>query len=94
MVQSWSRQWGEVLDKQVVWGTSLRESFLALYSVASSKDAWVVDVWDGVSWDPRWTEDTMVWLGSRKDTFSVKSFYSSLACRSVEPFPYDMVWNS
>ena len=55
---------------------------------------WMYFLEDCMTIPSRWTEDTMVWLGSRKDTFSVKSFYSSLACRSVEPFPYDMVWNS
>lgn len=29
---------------------SLRDSFLDLYSIASSKDTWVVYVWDGGSW--------------------------------------------
>ena len=28
---------------------TLRDSFLDLYSIASSKDAWVLDVWDGGS---------------------------------------------
>lgn len=39
-------------------------------------------------------EYTMVWLGLRNDTFLVNSFYFSLACRRVELFPYDIVWNS
>ena len=28
---------------------SLRDEFLGLYAIASFKDAWVVDVWDGDS---------------------------------------------
>ena len=31
----------------------LRDVFLSLYAITSSKDAWVVDVWDGGSWGPR-----------------------------------------
>ena len=42
-------------------------------------------------WD---CEDTMVQLGLRNGTFLVKSFYSSLHCRRVEPFLHDIVWNS
>ena len=30
---------------------SLRDAFPGLYAIASFKDAWVVDVWDGDSWD-------------------------------------------
>ena len=29
---------------------SLRDEFLSLYAIASFKDAWVIDVWDGGSW--------------------------------------------
>ena len=79
-----------------------------LYSIASSKDAWVANIWVVVAlslglldnyiieslmkwmyflgdcmntplgWD---FEDAMVRLGSRNDTFFVKSFYPSLDCR-------------
>ncbi|RVX16269.1 Transcription factor SRM1 [Vitis vinifera] len=40
------------------------------------------------------TDDAMVWLPMKDDTFSVKSFYSSLANRRVELFLYSIVWNS
>ena len=40
------------------------------------------------------TDDAMVWLPMKDDTFSVKSFYSSLANRRVELFLYGIVWNS
>ncbi|RVW35982.1 putative methyltransferase PMT7 [Vitis vinifera] len=41
--------------------TSLRESFPALYSMASSKDAWVVGVWDGGIDQERFISDTIFW---------------------------------
>ena len=31
----------------------LRDFFPNLYSIGSSKDAWVSNVWDGSNWDPR-----------------------------------------
>ena len=40
------------------------------------------------------TDDVMVWLPTKDGAFSVKSFYSSLVNRRVEPFPYGIVWNS
>ena len=40
------------------------------------------------------TFDTMVWLETKDGDFSIWSFYSSLASRRVEPFPYGTVWNS
>ena len=42
MVKFWIDKWCK--------DTSLRESFPAFYSMASSKDSWVVGVWDGGSW--------------------------------------------
>ena len=38
----------------------------------------------------------MLWFGQtqKNDDFSVKYFYSSLASRRAEPFPYSIVWNS
>ena len=89
-------------------GTPLRESFPKLFSIASSKNAWMVDVWDNGNRDPRFgrqlhdweleevkvffrmlyeysiivgTEDIKVWLVTNNGSFSVKSFYSSLAFR-------------
>ena len=40
------------------------------------------------------TFDTMVWLETKDGDFSVWSFYSSLASRRMESFPYGTVWNS
>ena len=37
------------------------------------------------------TDDAMVWLPTKDSAFFVKSFFSSLADRRVEPF---IVWNS
>ena len=101
--------------------SSLRESFPELYSIASSKDAWVSDLWEDGGWSPRFTgqlhdweleevqaflgrlsahplsveiDDAIVWLPTKDGAFFVKSFYSSLADRRVEPFPHNIVWNS
>ena len=40
------------------------------------------------------TDDAMVWLPTKDGAFYVKSFYSSLADKRVEPFPHGTVWNS
>ena len=40
------------------------------------------------------TNDAMVWLPTKDGAFYVKSFYSSLADKRVEPFPHGIVWNS
>ena len=40
------------------------------------------------------TFDAMVWLETKDGDFSIRTFYSSLASRRVEPFPYDTVWDS
>ena len=109
-VKSWKDSWfGDM---------SLRDEFSGLYAIASFKDAWVVDVWNGGSWGPRFirqfndweleevdalfrslhgysiirgTFDAMVWLETKDGDFSVRSFYSSLASRRVEPFPNGIV---
>ena len=39
----------------------LREAFLDLFSKASSKDPWVVDIWDGGSWNPRFFRQLNDW---------------------------------
>ncbi|RVX02046.1 hypothetical protein CK203_025445 [Vitis vinifera] len=39
-------------------------------------------------------DNIMVWLETKNDSFLVKSFYSPLASRRAEPFPYGTVWNS
>ena len=40
------------------------------------------------------TFDVMVWLETKDGDFSIRSFYSSLASRRVEPFPHNTMWNS
>ena len=40
------------------------------------------------------TFDAMVWLETKDGVFSVRSFYSSLASRRVEPFQHSTMWNS
>ena len=40
------------------------------------------------------TFDVMVWLKTKDGDFSIRSFYSSLASRRVEPFPHNTMWNS
>ena len=40
------------------------------------------------------TNDIMVWLPTKDDTFFVMSFYFSLKNKRMELFPYDIVWNS
>ena len=40
------------------------------------------------------TFDTVVWLETKDGDFSVRSFYSFLASRRVEPFLYDTMWIS
>ena len=39
-------------------------------------------------------EDIMIWLVTKNSIFSVKSFYSSLANRRAELFPYGIIWSS
>ena len=94
--------------------SSLRELFPELFSIGTSKDAWVSEIWEDGVWSPRFTrwfhdweleelqtffgrlsayhlsletDDDMVWLPTQDGVFSVKSFYSSLANRRLEPFP-------
>ena len=40
------------------------------------------------------TEDIMVWLVRMNCSFSIKSFYFSLAIRRAETFPIGIIWNS
>ena len=40
------------------------------------------------------SEDSVEWVDIKSDIFSVKSFYSSLACRGADPFPHGIVSNS
>lgn len=39
-------------------------------------------------------EDKLIWMNSKSDHFSVKSFYSSFSNGRVETFPFGFVWNS
>ena len=45
MVKFWKNRWCR--------DSSLRESFPELYSITSSKDAWVSDLWEDGGWSPR-----------------------------------------
>ena len=38
--------------------------------------------------------DVMAWLETKDGVFSIRSFYSSLVSRRMEPFPHNIVWNS
>ena len=40
---------------------SLRDVFLGVYVIGSSKDAWVIDVWDEGSWGPRFIRQFNDW---------------------------------
>ncbi|RVW45708.1 Retrovirus-related Pol polyprotein from transposon TNT 1-94 [Vitis vinifera] len=64
----WKRQY---LLKGGKWcgETSLREAFRGLYAIASSKDAWVIDVWDGGSWGPRFIRQFNDWELEDIDAF-------------------------
>ena len=39
----------------------LKEAFPDLFSIASSKDTWVVDIWDSGSWNPRFFRQLIDW---------------------------------
>ena len=60
-VKFWKNKWGG--------NFSLRDSFPDLYSTASSKDASVVDDWDGDSWDPRFIRQLNDWKLEEIDVF-------------------------
>ncbi|RVX05053.1 hypothetical protein CK203_019336 [Vitis vinifera] len=106
----WRGKWTLMLwrFKGESWSGALEEAFPRLYSLASSKDAWVAQLWDQSGnlgyWNPIFTrlnndwemeevktffsrlhshvlrrgnEDVMSWRVSKKDFFTVKSFFSS-----------------
>ena len=50
-------------------GTPLRESFPELFSIVSSKNAWVIDVWDKGSWNPRFGRQLHDWKLEEVDVF-------------------------
>ena len=79
---------GWLMSRMVVAGTL---GSLDSY-ITGSLRKWMYFLGDCMTIPTGWT--LMVWLGSRNGTFLVKSFYSSLDCRRVEPFPHDVVWNS
>ena len=47
----------------------LRDFFPNLYSIGSSKDAWVSNVWDGSNWDPRFIRQLHDWDMEEVDVF-------------------------
>lgn len=61
-VKFWINKWCE--------DTLLRKLFSALYSISSSKDAWVVDVWDGGSQGLRLLDNYMT-RNSRRWMYSL-----------------------
>ena len=51
--QGWSSNKVKFWTNKWCGDTAFRDLFLTLYSIASSKNAWVKDVWDNGSWSPR-----------------------------------------
>ena len=47
----------------------LKEAFPDLFSIASSKDTWVVDIWDSGSWNPRFFRQLIDWELEEVDNF-------------------------
>ena len=67
---------------------SLRDEFPGLYAIASFKDAWVVDVWDGDSWRPRFIRQFNDW-----ELEEVDAFFERLHSYSIDSSTFDtMVW--
>ena len=78
-VKFWEDRWcGETL---------LRDVFLGPNSTASSKDAWVVDVWDGGSWDPRFIRQFNDWEMEDVNRF-FRRLHNYIASGTID----DMVW--
>ncbi|RVW26432.1 hypothetical protein CK203_086154 [Vitis vinifera] len=70
-VKFWKDRWCRDLP--------LRDAFLDFFSIASSKDAWVVDVWDGGSWNPRFIRRLNNWELEEIDFFFGKLHDHSLS---------------
>ena len=68
--------------------TSLREAFRGLYAITSSKDAWVVDVWDGGSWGPRFIRQFNDWELEDIDAFFGRLHNYVISLGATD----DMVW--
>ena len=66
----------------------LRDAFLGPYSIASSKDAWVVDVWNGGSWGPRFIRQFNDWEMEDVDSFFGRLHNHFIASSTID----DMVW--
>ncbi|RVW77755.1 hypothetical protein CK203_050341 [Vitis vinifera] len=67
---------------------SLRDEFPGLYVIASFKDVWVVDVWDGGSWGPRFIEQFNDW-----ELEEVNALFRRLHSYSFGSGTFDtMVW--
>ena len=67
---------------------SLRDVFLGVYVIGSSKDAWVIDVWDGGSWGPRFIRQFNGW-----ELEDVDAFFGKLQNYSIVLGTNDaMVW--
>ena len=49
--------------------SSLRDAFLDLFVIPSFKDAWVVDVWEDGSWNPRFFRQLNDWELEEADNF-------------------------
>ncbi|RVX14587.1 hypothetical protein CK203_011953 [Vitis vinifera] len=65
-----------------------RDAFLDLYAIASFKDAWVVDVWNGGSWGPRFIRQFNDW-----ELEKVDAFFGRLHNYSIISSTFDaMVW--
>ena len=67
---------------------SLRDEFPCLYAIAFFKDAWVVDVWDGGSWGPRFIRPFNDW-----ELEEVDALFRRLHNYSIVSGTFDaMVW--
>ena len=66
----------------------MRDEFPGLYVIASFKDVWVVDVWDGGSWGPRFIEQFNDW-----ELEEVNALFRRLHSYSFGSGTFDtMVW--
>ena len=79
-VKFWKDKWCE--------DSSLREFFPKLYSIASSKDVWVNDLWDDGGWGPRFTRQLHDW-----ELEKVQAFLGRLSIHPLSVETDDvMVW--
>ena len=52
----------------------MKESFSELYSIATSKNAWMSDLWEDGNWSPRFT---------RQELEEVQTFFRRLFAHSI-----------